>query len=284
MPFTTVEGTELPVPVLAQIGPKHFEICMPFRYRHKRGEWLVPHSEEFRETDLASVPGFLLWLVPRYGLHTLAALLHDQLVKPGGRPPGGRVEADTIFRDALGELGVPWIRRWMMWAAVSLGTTADSGVLGMVRVVLWAAAVVPAVVVFWQNALAAATAVEPLGPFLIFGHGMLWDLAVVAGAAVVLAPRLGLGWLAGATAVFIGVPTIAVGLASVAYVVLEKAARSGLSAYNWMAQRSFGAQPVENVPVVMTFSAATVAGRRSGCPEFAKSPAPETNDRRWSSK
>lgn len=276
MPFTTVDGVEGPVPVLAQIGPKKFEICMPFRYQHKRGEWQVPQSERYRETDLASVPGFLLWLVPRYGLHTLAALLHDQLVKPDARPDGGRVAADTIFRDALGELGVPWIRRWMMWAAVSLGTTVDSGILGKLRVAVWAAAVLPAVVMFWQHVLAAATAIEPWSAWLIFGHGMLWDLAVVAGAAIVLAPRLGLGWLAGATAVFICVPTIFVGIVSVAYVVSEKAARSLLSAYNWVTERWFGAEPVNNVPVVMTSSSAT-AIRPRGCPELAAAPVPDAD-------
>jgi hypothetical protein len=52
-------------------------------------------------TDLASVPAFLTWLVPRYGRHTLPALLHDQLVEPG-MDPDEREGADTILRDTMG--------------------------------------------------------------------------------------------------------------------------------------------------------------------------------------
>src|SRR4029077_4904758 len=32
-----------------------------------------------------------------------------------------RIDADGIFRQAMRELGVPFLRRWIMWAAVRLG-------------------------------------------------------------------------------------------------------------------------------------------------------------------
>ena len=47
------------------------------------GEILVPADLDTFETDFASVPTLLTWLVPRTGAHLPAALVHDGLV--GGR-------------------------------------------------------------------------------------------------------------------------------------------------------------------------------------------------------
>ena len=46
------------------------------------------------ETDLASIPTFMRWFVNTYGLHTLAALLHDNLIVD--TPNGGALESDTL--------------------------------------------------------------------------------------------------------------------------------------------------------------------------------------------
>ncbi|MGH8868087.1 MAG: DUF1353 domain-containing protein [Actinomycetes bacterium] len=73
-------------------------------------------------TDFASVPRVLIWLVPRYGRYTAAAILHDHLWAkdvPAGNLTLG--QADGIFRRAMRELGVPFLQRWMMWAAVRWG-------------------------------------------------------------------------------------------------------------------------------------------------------------------
>lgn len=268
MPFTTLDGTQLPIPVIAQIGKKDFEVCVPFKYRHPgtNREWTVPASEAYRRTDLASVPGFLLWLVPRYGAHTLAALLHDQLVDKDAQPPGGRVEADTIFRDALGELKVPWIRRWLMWAAVSVGTTWHSGLIGKLRVVAWALAVVPAVAWFWQHFVAARTAIAPWPDVLVFGDGMSRDLVVVAVASFAFIPRIGLGLLAGAALVFLFIPAIAVLAALVVYGLLDGLARGLLWVYN-LAAPFLPFKQVANVPVVMRLNPQPPA-REPGCPEL----------------
>lgn len=279
MPFTTQDEAGFPVPVLAQIDRSNFEICVPFKYRHKDdGPWVtVPKSELYRRTDLASVPGFLLWLVPRYGVHTLAALVHDQLVKDP--PPGGRVEADTIFRDALGELKVPWVRRWMMWAAVSLGTTWAS-LLGKLRVAVWGLGVSVATAMFWQHAVAAITGLEPWSSWLFFGHGMGWDFGIVAALGLVFVPRIGLGWLAGVSVVFVFVPTVAVLVVLGSYLALEKIARGGLWLYNRYLAVWFRVDPVDNIPVVMTLSAElpVAAGIPHGCPDHAieATPPPAT--------
>lgn len=67
------------------------------------------------ETDFCSIPWFARWLFAPLDRAAKAGVLHDWLLECKDRP---RREADAIFREALGVLGVkPW-RRWIMWAAV----------------------------------------------------------------------------------------------------------------------------------------------------------------------
>lgn len=85
---------------------------------------VVPRTPRFT-TDLVSVPTLFTWLVPRSGRHLPAALVHDGLVgdereyeiEPDGTVD--RIDADRIFRDAMGDTEVGRIRRWLVWAAVS---------------------------------------------------------------------------------------------------------------------------------------------------------------------
>lgn len=93
------------------------------------GEILVPADLENWTTDLASVPAFLTWLVPKTGAHLPAAILHDGLVLNKDEPASYiaerwiyRDEADRIFRDAMAKTGTGLIRRWMVWAAVTAAT------------------------------------------------------------------------------------------------------------------------------------------------------------------
>jgi hypothetical protein len=111
---------------LVRAGPGVYKLRNKFRYLDDRGQlrtYTVPKDPEKFETDLASIPFFATWLVPRDGAHTPAALLHDALLKDELE---GRIipadEADRLFRDGMWDLGVPLLRRWMMWAAVSLRT------------------------------------------------------------------------------------------------------------------------------------------------------------------
>ena len=88
-------------------------------------------------TDLTSVPGPLRWFVSPYGLHSPAALLHDRLV--GAEAPEGfaRADADRLFRHMLDCLGVPFLRRWLMWAAVAYGTRWSAKGVRRAAIVLW---------------------------------------------------------------------------------------------------------------------------------------------------
>jgi len=70
-------------------------------------------------TDFASVPRVFVWLLPRYGRYTKAAILHDHLWRDLATTGEiSWVDADALFRRAMRELGVPFLRRWIMWAAV----------------------------------------------------------------------------------------------------------------------------------------------------------------------
>jgi hypothetical protein len=92
-------------------------------YQGNRDRFVVPAG--FR-TDLASVPRMVTWLIPRFGVYTLAAILHDWLCTEGIR--SGVVtsrEADGIFRRVMRESGVPVLRRWLMWAGVRWGALTD---------------------------------------------------------------------------------------------------------------------------------------------------------------
>ena len=92
-------------------------------YEGKDDYFLVPKETT---TDFASVPRPFWWLIPRYGRYTEAAVLHDYLCNLANDDKFSRCDADGIFRRVLRELGVGYVRRRLMWAAVRWG----GGVLG----------------------------------------------------------------------------------------------------------------------------------------------------------
>lgn len=83
-------------------------------------------ATEGMDTDFASVPFFVQWLVPRTGRHNKAAVIHDHLWDEAAEGRFDRSDADRVFRLALAELGVSFIRRWMMWTAVRQGGLVQS--------------------------------------------------------------------------------------------------------------------------------------------------------------
>lgn len=103
-------------------------------FRHEPRTFTVPASDAAPfTTDLASVPRSLTWLFPRYGKYTKAAVVHDFLCQSFGAPPTAttdtallpltdRSDADELFRSLMAQLGVPKLRRFLMWAAVSWAT------------------------------------------------------------------------------------------------------------------------------------------------------------------
>lgn len=113
-------------------NPASFRLLRRFGYYDPSWAepFIVPRDLERWRTDLVSVPTLFAWLVPKVGPHLPAAIVHDALVLADGEPIAHdgpsvtREEADVILRDAMGYLGTPVVRRWLMWAAVSLATCA----------------------------------------------------------------------------------------------------------------------------------------------------------------
>jgi Protein of unknown function (DUF1353) len=119
-----------------QIDARQWQLVEPVRYAGRDESFTVPAG--FR-TDFASVPTVFVWLIPRYGVYTKAAILHDFLCE---EHPVSRSDADGIFRRALRELGVSVLRRWMMWAAVRAGGHWSGAGAG--QWALWLLVAVPA--------------------------------------------------------------------------------------------------------------------------------------------
>lgn len=114
-------------------GAERFRMLRRLAYRDEEfGEILVPADPATFRTDLASVPTLLTWLVPRSGRHLPAALIHDGLVEDDlGTGPHyvstagheiDRVDADRVFRAAMRDSGTRFVRRWLVWSAVTLAT------------------------------------------------------------------------------------------------------------------------------------------------------------------
>lgn len=87
-------------------------------YQGRTDTFTVPAGTR---TDFATVPAAVTWLVPRYGVYTRAAILHDHLCIEAHASRFDRRDADGVFRRVLRELGVSHPRRWLMWAAVRVG-------------------------------------------------------------------------------------------------------------------------------------------------------------------
>jgi hypothetical protein len=159
-----------------QVDDQDWETLRVLTYHATKEDFEVPVHDR---TDFASVPRVFVWFIPRYGRYTKAAILHDYLCSvcvPAGRV--SRIEADGIFRQAMRELGVPFLRRWIMWAAVRLGAVTNQAG----RKKWWTEA--------WRVALIAAVALPVVTPaavviaisFLVFNviDFVVWiPLAVV---------------------------------------------------------------------------------------------------------
>lgn len=200
---------------LRQIDATNFEVGARFRFRGQSVEDRVvrhlgkvrafDNDEQRRQafyaaagyrpadgpTDLASIPQFMRWLVNTYGVHTLAAIIHDKLITD--KPNGGRLRSDVVsdrfFREMLQSCGMGFFLRWIVWTAVALRTRWAAGTAKRTKVLLWAASSVIgmggtiwlAASGHWLAALAFGAACLLIAAGL-WGHQ--WGAAVVAAIAL----------------------------------------------------------------------------------------------------
>ena len=195
------------VPIkVEQVGDRWFRLSDDFDWRESDTSPAIRVTDsKLGPTDLASIPFFLRWFAAGYGRHTPAALLHDQLRRTEEAPKVSREKSDRIFLVAMRELGVPLVRRLIMWAAVVTGgralaqQTPSEGRLGLalVRATLTVAWLVLLVLV-WLWALGifeyevlqrltdrvAPRSLESILVAAVFAPvflGLLWDREFLAG-------------------------------------------------------------------------------------------------------
>lgn len=124
-------------PELRVTGPNTFALLQALYYEGSRDTFVVPAGFV---TDFASVPRVAVWLVPRFGRYTKAAIVHDWMCIELARQftvvarrsdpwqyvshvgPG---DVDGIFRRIMREEGVSWLLRWLVWCGVRWGALAN---------------------------------------------------------------------------------------------------------------------------------------------------------------
>ncbi|MEM7093819.1 MAG: DUF1353 domain-containing protein [Actinomycetota bacterium] len=235
--ITGVTGEQLP---LRQINDKEFVLPSDVTIRYGKKTGLEKYVESGRlpdhkhkqvqsitgaevlPFDLASVPGPMRWFTKAYGVHTPAAIFHDHLI-PNARPGEPKPEpiipevfADRYFRYQLGAVGVPRLKRYVMWTATALRTRWAAGGRRQLSVALWAllasvglyAFFASGIDLIWDTGLAlpwwstgawlTISLVLPIASSALWGRQFGAGLVAAIAALWVLPPALfaGAGWLA----------------------------------------------------------------------------------------
>jgi len=231
---------------LTQINKFQFLVTQPFRFSDRDVEQrligeLVSDGKSDQEarlavddarsfapsenpSDLASIPRYMRWFESAYGAHTLAAVLHDDLIvdEPNGGPLGSDTLSDTFFREMMKSAGVPWLKRWIMWAAVALRSRWAAGGIRRISVFVW----------ILLSCAGITASVWAAGSVLFdWGGPDAWLLSSIAlvlpfVAAVLWGRQYGAGIVAAAAALWILPAAVVAGVGYVIYLGLERLARS----------------------------------------------------------
>ncbi len=114
MPFASDSRVDV-----SQVDDVNWQLLRDLDYQGQVDFFRAPTG---MQTDFASVPRVFVWFLPRYGRYTRAAILHDYLWRQlASKGEMSWIDADALFRRANRELGVPFLRRWILWAAVRYG-------------------------------------------------------------------------------------------------------------------------------------------------------------------
>jgi hypothetical protein len=174
-------------------------------------------------TDLASIPRYMRWFESAYGAHTLAAIIHDNLIQDTPNPPPLRQDtlADRFFREMMRSAGVPWLKRWIMWSAVALRSRWAVGGVRRLSVLGWLLLSATGITSFvW--ALGALT-LGWGGPISNAGL-LLFALVLPLAAAGLWGRQYGAGIVAAIAALWILPAAVLAGVGYLIYLGLERAA------------------------------------------------------------
>lgn len=236
---------------LIQIDKKQFLVTKPFRFSDgaviasltdrlirdgksaQEAQVAVGDARTFtptteNPTDLASIPRYMRWFESSYGAHTLAAIIHDDLIAdtPNSGPLGDDTLSDRFFREMMRSAGVPWLKRWIMWAAVALRSRWAVGGIRRTSVVLWILLAAAGITSFvWAVGSALFDWSRPVDTWALVVIALLLPFA----AAPLWGKQYGAGLVAATAALWI-LPAAALGgLGYIVYLILERAAhRVGL--------------------------------------------------------
>jgi hypothetical protein len=93
-----------------------FRLTAPFSYLSSRGPITVPTGFE---TDGASIPRVFWSILDPFGPYFKAAVIHDWLYSRHNRR-FTRAQSDELFKEAMFNNGLDWIRRELIYSAVRL--------------------------------------------------------------------------------------------------------------------------------------------------------------------
>ncbi len=104
------------------LGHDHWRVLTPFSYKIDEESWVTIPKGYL--TDGASVPRLFWNMIPPWGVYGQAAVVHDLLceylsVVRNGKPVLiTRKECDAVLNQAMQNLGVPTLQRWLIYSAV----------------------------------------------------------------------------------------------------------------------------------------------------------------------
>jgi hypothetical protein len=232
---------------LIQIDNKRFLVAKPFRFSDSAvvthlTETLIRTGKSAHEaqvavedarafapttenpTDLASIPRYMRWFESSYGAHTLAAIIHDDLIRdtPNSGPLGHDTLSDRFFREMLRSAGMPWLKRWIMWSAVALRSRWAVGGTRRFSVVLWIVLAVTGIAAFvWAGGSALFGWSRPVDIWALLVLALLLPLV----AASLWGKQYGAGLVAAIAALWVLPAAAFGGLGYIVYLGLERIAQ-----------------------------------------------------------
>jgi Protein of unknown function (DUF1353) len=174
-------------------------------------------------TDMASVPRYMRWFESSYGAHTLAAIIHDNLIV--GAPNAGALSSDTLadrfFREMMRSAGVPCLKRWIMWTAVALRSRWAAGGTRRFSVIAWILLAIVGIAAFvWRVGAALFDWSRPVDTAILLLIALLLPFA----AAPLWGKQYGAGLVAAIAALWILPAAVLAGLGYLVYLILERLA------------------------------------------------------------